>query len=181
MGIGHWAAWYRGAFLLFTFAFFLFTWNCPAQEDPFELAPPPLKFVSKDDKIRLESMVDLKAKTKLAVELMNDRIDNSEKANSDRDYDGLFRELGRFRGLVDYTLGYLGRGDQNDKRVLDSYKRLEISLRAFTARIEVIRRELPIKYEEYPRDLMKYLRDARTKALEPQFSDTVVPDVKPDR
>lgn len=170
----------RCAFLLFAISFFLFACDCPAQDDQFEPVPPPLKFVSKDDKDRLEGQIDLKAKTKLALELMDARVNSGEKLNSSGDFEGLFRELGRFRGLVDYTLGYLGRGDRDDKKVLDNYKRLEISLRAFTGRIEIIHRELPIKYEEYVRDLIKYLRDARTKALDPQFSDTVVPGVKQD-
>ena len=66
-----------------------------------------------------------------------------------------------------------------DKKVLDNYKRLEISLRSYMSRVEVIHRDLPVKYEEYVRGLMKYLRIARTKALDPQFSDTVLPGVKP--
>jgi hypothetical protein len=136
--------------------------------------------VPKDERSRLDEQVDLKAKTKLAVELMNERLASGEKFNTSGHFDDLFRELGRFRGLVDYTLGYLGKGGRDDKKVLDNYKRLEISLRSFTSRIEVIHRELPVRYEQYVRDLIRYLRDAREKALDPQFSDTVIPGAKPD-
>jgi len=165
------------AFLLFTFYFA--SLPCPAQVDEYELAPPPLKFVAKDDKERLESQADLKSRTKLALELMDARLAEGERLNSSGNFDGLFRELGRFRGLVDYTFGFLGKNDPNNKKVLDNYKRLEISLRSFMSRVEVIHRDLPFKYEEYVRGLMKYLRVARTKALDPQFSDTVLPGDKP--
>jgi hypothetical protein len=63
----------------------------------------------------------------------------------------------------------------NDKKNLDNYKRLEIGIRSFMGRLEVVRRELPIRYEKYVRDLIKYLRESRSRALEPQFSDTVLP------
>jgi len=165
------------AFLLFTFYFA--SLPCPAQDDDYELAPPPLKFVAKDDKERLESEVDLKSRTKLALELMDERLAEGERLNSTRNFDGLFRQLGQFRGLVDYTFGFLEKANESDKKVLDNYKRFEISLRSFLSRVEVIHRELPFRYEEYVRGLMKYLRDARTKALDPQFSDTVLPGVKP--
>ena len=164
---------------LFAFLLFTFYLSCPAQDGDYELAPPPLKFVAKDDKERLESQADLKSRTKLALELMDQRLAEGERLNSSGNFDGLFRELGRFRGLVDYTFGFLGKNDPNNKKVLDNYKRLEISLRSFMSRVEVIHRELPFKYEEYVRGLVKYLRVARTKALDPQFGDTVLPGDKP--
>lgn len=178
--LSHWR-YFMQASAAFAFIFFTLCFSssvCLAQED-YELAPPPLKFVTKDEKDRLEGQADLKAKTKLALELMNERLVEGERLNSAGNFDGLFRELGRFRGLVDYTFGFLGKAGSADKKVLDNYKRLEISLRSFMSRVEVIHRELPVKYEEYVRGLMKYLRVARTKALDPQFSDTVLPGVKP--
>jgi hypothetical protein len=148
-----------------------------AQDDvEYEIAPPPLKFVAKDEQARLDAEPAAKDRTKLALTFMDHRIAEAEKLNRAASFDAMFTELGRFAGLLDYTLNYLGKLDHDDKKVLDSYKRLEIAIRGHMGRLEVIRRELPIKYEKYVRDLIKNLRKARTRALDPQFSDTVLPE-----
>jgi hypothetical protein len=60
--------------------------------------------------------------------------------------------------------------------VLANLKRFEIGLRKFTPRLELIRREVPLTHEFYVRSLLKQLREARTKATEPLFGETVLPD-----
>ena len=52
----------------------------------------------------------------------------------------------------------------------------EIGLREFPPRLEAIRRDLPLEYEDYVRRLIRYLRQARTIATEPLFGDTVLPE-----
>lgn len=174
--IGHLAF----GFSLFTINFSLFT-AAAAQDDPSDMAPPPLRTVSKEEKAQLNDVVDLKNHTKLALELMNGRLTQAERCNSNNDFDGMFRELGGFHGLLDNTFEFLSKEDQNKVKVLDNYKRLELGLRAFTPRIEAIRRDLPLRYESYVRKLSQYVRDSRSKAVEPQFSNSVVPVRKPDR
>ncbi len=148
-----------------------------AQDDD-DPAPPPLKLITKDEQTRLEGQPELKERTKVAVELMRSCIDRAEKANTANDFDGIFRELGHFRALLDYTLAFLQKQDLHENRSLDNYKRLELSLRAAIPRVETIRREAPPKYEEYVHDFLKYIHDARTKAIDPMFSDTVLPTKK---
>ena len=148
-------------------------------DDPLETVPPPPALVTKEEQQQLASQPDLKAKTKMALEYMNMRLAEAERLNATNDFDGLFRELGRFRGLVDHTFGFLKRANQDDKKVLDNYKRLEMSLRSSMVRVEAIRRELPVRYEDYVHGLVKYLRMAREKALDPLFGNTVLPDGKP--
>jgi hypothetical protein len=170
------------AFGLFValFALLALAANTPAQtDDQLDSVPPPPAIVTKEERANLAAQSDLKAKTKLALEYMNTRLAEAERLNATNDFDGLFRELGRYRGLLDHTLGFLHIGNQDDKKVLDNYKRLEISLRSSMIRIEAIRRELPVRYEDYVHGLVKYLRSAREKALEPQFGTTVLPGVKP--
>ena len=162
---------------LFTFHFSLLTIN--AQDDPTDLAPPPLRTVSKDEKALLNEQSDIKVHTKLALAMMNSRLTHAEILNTNSDFEGMFRELGGFHGLLDNTLDFLGKHDTNSGKVLDNYKRLEIGLRAFTPRLEAIRRDLSLRYEDYVRQLVKYVREARTRAVEPLFSDTVVPVRKP--
>ena len=42
-------------------------------------------------------------------------------------------------------------------------------------RLELIRRDMPERYEYYVRRLLKTVRDTRAKAVEPFFSSTVLP------
>jgi len=153
------------------------TWS---QDDGLEVAPPPVKLLSKDERSLLDAKaVDLKARTKLALELMDARLDAAEKWAGGRQFDTMFNELGGFHALMDDSIEFLNRRDTGSNgKVLDNFKRLEIGLRAFSPRIEVIRRELPVRYDDYVRRLMKFVRDARTRATEPLFSDTVVPNRK---
>jgi hypothetical protein len=159
------------ALLLFTLHFSLFT-AASAQDD--ELAPPPLRTVTKEERTSLEAQANVKARTQLALVYMNDHLAAAEALNAKQDHDAMFRELGGFQGLIDNTLLYLIGSNKNDRKVLDNLKRFEIGLRGFVPRLVVIHRELPFKYEDYVRRLLAYVRNARTKALDPLFSDTVV-------
>lgn len=165
--------------LLFTVHCSLFT-QSPAQDDPPNLAPPPLKSISKQELSRLESETNLKDRTKLTLELMSARLTAAEKLRSGDDFDGIFRELGVFHGLMDNGLAYLQRRDTGSGKVLDNFKRIDIALRTFAPRLETIRREVPLSHEDYIRKLLIYVREARTKATEPLFADTVLPNRKPE-
>ncbi|MEP6947020.1 MAG: hypothetical protein ABJA02_13955 [Acidobacteriota bacterium] len=160
--------------LLIVLATCLFTSNAVAQYDPNETAPPPVKVVSKIEKSKLSSAKDIKERTKFALELMDTRISTAEQSLKSKNFDDVFSELGFFQGLLDDQLSFMIRTDNDSGRALDNFKRLELGLRGFSPRIETIRRELPLRYEPFVRSVGKYLRDARTKALEPLFSDTVV-------
>ena len=130
--------------------------------------------LTKEERTSLESLVDAKARTKAALEYMNTHLTAAESYNERHEYDTMFHELGGFHGLLDNTLLFLTKGDRTSNRMLDNLKRFEIGLRGFTPRLEVIHRELPFRYEDYVRKLIAYVRNARTKALDPLFSDTVI-------
>lgn len=148
-----------------------------AQEDEQkDTAPPPLKFVSKEETKQLNAETDIKKRTKLALDLMEVRLKKAETLNAGEKYAEMFDELGGFHALMDKALEFLDRNDNGGGKVLNNFKRVEIALRAFLPRLELIRRELPVKYEFYVRDLAKYVRRARSKAIEPFFSETVVKD-----
>lgn len=145
-------------------------------EPPDDMAPPPVKNVSKEERSQLEAESEVKERTKLALQLMDLRLKKAEELNSREEFTKMFLELGGFHGLVDNTLVFLTQVSRGDSgKVLNNFKRLEIGLRSFIPRMEIIRRELPARYEFYVRILTRYLRDARSKAIEPLFGDTVVP------
>src|SRR6266404_5930895 len=160
-------------FCLFTFYFLLS--NASAQDDPPDSAPPPLKLMSKQERASLEAQSDVKMHTRLDLDFMEARLAKAEKLTTSSDYDGMFFELGGFQGLLDNSLDFLTKHDNKSDKFLNNFKKLEIGLREFVPRLETIRREIPLKYESYVAKLVKYVRDARTKAVEPLFSNSVVP------
>jgi hypothetical protein len=145
-------------------------------EDLSQTAPPPAKTLSKEEKDLLNSQVDSKKYTKAALELMEVRMKRAEEADARDDFDGMFVELGAFHALMDHSLDFLLKKHSDGKKAFSDFKRYELGIRGFSPRMELLRRDLPIKYEYYVRVLMKYLREARSKAIDPMFGDSVVPD-----
>jgi len=167
----------RHAVMLLSFSLFIITCSLIAvsAQDDNDSVPPPVKVISKEDRAKLDAVADLKVRTKLAVDMLKLRVDAVEKLGAKEDFDGVFSELGKFRGLLDYTIGYLQKQDAKQNKTLDNYKRLELFLRSAAPRLEVIRRDLPLRYDEYVREFQIYIRDARRKVIEPLFGDTVPP------
>lgn len=170
---------FRRTFYLLLLAFCSFLTVQAQIEEPPEIAPPPLKILSRTEKSQLEAVSDIKQHTKLALELMEARLLNAEGYNAKEQYPEMFTELGSFHALVDNAIEFLNSKNDDSGKVLNNFKRIELSLRKYITRLELIRRNLPIKYELYVRKLVKYIREARTRAVEPLFDDTVVPEKKP--
>ena len=166
-------------FLIFSFVFtFATAVYTNAQElSPTEIAPPPLKILVKGEKEQLEAEADLKKRTKLALDFMEARIKQAEEFDSQNDFMQMYSELGKFQALIDYTLDFLNRNNVSGKS-LNNFKRFEIGLRAYPPRLENMRRNLPIKYEKYVRNLIQSIRETRSKAVDNFFADSVVPNVK---
>lgn len=158
---------------------FLSTFELRSQVPPQEVAPPPLKTISKEETDRLASIRDVKRRTQTALNMMSARLKNAEGFVGKDQHDEVYRELGAFHGLMDNTLEFLDGSDRDSNKVLNNYKRFEMGLRQFRPRLELIRREIPLNYEPYVRNLIGYLRDTRAKAVEPMFGDTVAPRTKP--
>lgn len=160
----------------------LFTFHpiATAQEQdyiPPDAAPPPIKALSKDEKARLTASKEVKERTKLTLEMMDARVKIAEQYLPQEQLEMVFRELGGFHALVIDALAYLASSDSNKKKQLDNFKRFEIGLRGFTHRLEMIRREMPPQREYYVRLLLREMRDARAKAVEPLFGDIKGPGV----
>ena len=143
-------------------------------DDLSRIAPPPARTLSKEEKDLLGSQSEIKKVTKVALELMESRMKKAEAADSQDNFEGMFIELGSFHALMDYTLAFLLDKHSDGKKAFNDFKRFELGLRGYTPRLELIRRDLPIKYEYYVRTLIKYLRAARSKAIDPLFDDSVV-------
>ena len=145
-------------------------------EDEFDpnAAPPPVRAMTSSERTQLDGHQGLKDRTKLALALMSSRLSNAEEFNAKSEFAAMYNELGGFHALMDDTLEFLENAPRRDK-TLDNLKRFEMTLRSFAPRLALIRREAPPEYDSYVRSLLRYLRDARSKAIEPLFGDSVVP------
>jgi hypothetical protein len=159
----------------FLFSLFIFSHISFGQNESQDTAPPPLKIISKNEQSQLNAETEVKRRTKLSLELMEARLLRAEEYGTKENYGEMFTELGGFHALMDNTIAFLNDSDTNKGKVLNNFKRVELSLRKYVTRLELIRRNLPIKYELYVRKLVKYVREARSKAVEPLFGETVLP------
>ena len=154
------------------FAIFSFQILAHAQDEiPPDAAPPPLKQLSKTEKDQLATAREVKERTKLSLELMEARVKVAEQYLPQEQFEMVFRELGGFHALIIDALEYLSGSDSDKKKVLDNFKRFEIGIRGFTLRLELIRREMPPQREYYVRLLLREMREARARAVEPLFGD----------
>ena len=151
--------------------------NAFSQEPPpDDAAPPPMKILSKGERAQLDSQEEPKRRVELALTLMNDRLRRAEEQKSVEEFKRMYDELGGFHALMDNTLEFLLRENRRTGKALGFFKKYELGLRSFAPRIELIRRDLPSEYDPYVKSLAKYLRDARSRAIEPFYGDTVVPN-----
>lgn len=162
------------AFCLFVFAF-CFPASASAQPEDVDIAPPPVKVISKEEKQQLEAEANVKKFTQIALGLMEARLKTAESQTTENNYRDALNTLGGFEILLENTLGFLSKNNTENDKVQNNLKKLELTLREQTGRLEVMRRAMPSKYAFYVQKLIKIVRAARTKAVEPLFSNTVVP------
>jgi hypothetical protein len=167
-------------FLLVAFALLAFASTTAAQEE-IEAAPPPTKIITREERSRIDSERDLKGKTRAYIDLMNTRLAAAERRSSAEEFNAMFGELGAFQALMEGCIATLQARDASGNKAFDQYKKLDITLRTFGTRIELIRRELPVRFENYMLSLMRAVRDTRSKAVDPLFADTVVPNLRSDQ
>jgi hypothetical protein len=154
-----------------------FLFAAGAQDDkPKDLVPPPLNIISKEEKSRLDAEKDVKKRTELAIALMEARLVKAAELSEKNQYKESLDELGGFQAILRNAFDFLRQNDDGKRKSLNNYKRFEITLRAFMPRLELVRRDMPVKYGYHVRTLIKYVRDARADAVEPLFGETVLRD-----
>lgn len=170
--------------LTFFSIFFLSAGNVSAQEvsatvegnlPPVNIAPPVVKTLSKEEKNALAAVTDVKARTNLALELMEARLKKAEALNTEQSFNALLVELGGFQALMDDAIKYLNSNNTGNGKVMNNFKKFEMALRAFMPRIEILRRDLPERFEYHVRTLLITVRDTRAKAVEPFYTSTILP------
>ena len=140
---------------------------------PLVSAPPPMKFVPRNERSQLSATRDAKSRTRAAIELAELRLARAEELTGMQQYDGASAELGVYQGLIEDALYSLNETKKVNKQ-RDIYKRLELSLRSHCARIEAIRRVTPNEYAVNIKAICECARKVRTEALNGFYGDTVV-------
>lgn len=170
------SGWLRASGVTFVFLILMSCEAVLAQNPiPENLAPPPVRTLTKEEKKALETVTDHKSRTKLALELMEARLRKAEELGVAESFSEAVKELAGFQALMSNTIQFLQRSNNGSGSVLNSFKRFELALRAFSPRIESIRRETPERFEYHVREVLRGLRDARSSAVEPLFGNTVLP------
>jgi len=156
-------------FLVLTFPFSVFISETFAQPEMPDSVPPPARVLAKEVKDKLLAETDEKKRVEYALLLMDSYLDASEAGITNETWESSFRELGSFHFVMDNTLDFLVRRDTGSGKIRNAFKKYEIGLRAFAPRLELIRRDLPARFEPYVFRLIKNVRETRTKAIEPLF------------
>src|SRR2546421_288098 len=101
------------------------------QMDGTPSAPPPMRYMPEDVRRRLEAERDPKARTRLSLELAEERLARvAEQAEADR-FEAATGELGGYEAVVDDAIHFLkssSPGRANNK-TRDLLKRVEMTLR----------------------------------------------------
>ena len=137
-------------------------------------APPPMRYLPEEARAKLSAVRDLKTRTRLSLELAEERITLADgHVTADR-FEEATRELGIYEALIKDAINHVqGSGPVDNKR-RDQYKRIELALRAHVPRIEGIRRNLPSQNAVYARATLDFIRGLRTEALNAFYDDTVL-------
>jgi len=112
------------------------------------------------------------------LELSEGHLTKAEELVGKEDFESMLKELGSFNAVIDEAVTFIAKNNAGGGKILSSSKKLEIGLRSYSPRLEVMRRDVPSGYEPYLRGLIKAVRNARSKAIEPFFGTTVLPQVK---
>jgi len=141
---------------------------------PSPSAPPPLRFISGNERAQLSAARDAKARLKAAVEMAQLRLLRAEQFTIDQRFTLATIELGIYQALIEDLLRFLGRQKADSNKTRDFYRLLEIELRKHGMRLEAIRRVTPTEYAMHVKAIADFADDARTNALNSFFSGTVI-------
>jgi hypothetical protein len=152
-------------------------------------APPPMRFVSRDERSQLTAARDPKARLRTSIDLAANRLTRTEEFTSAKRFDQASEELGGYLGLLDNVRGYMGSMNRDKGSTRDLYRHFEIALRAHIPRLAVMRRSTPAAYAGNLKAAEEYVRDARSDALDSFYGHSVLredqldrkPEVPPDR
>lgn len=144
-----------------------------------DVGPPPIRHIPPDVRRQLDEARDVKARTKLALELLDESLERSTAhAAADR-FEAATGELGVYEALVKEALAGVQASGRVTNKQRDLYKKIELALRSHVTRLETIRRSLPARNGVHVAATIDFVRDQRDVALNSFYDDTVIPEERP--
>jgi hypothetical protein len=137
-------------------------------------APPPLKIISAEDRTQLGDTKDTKARVRRTIELAEGYLLKAEGHTSKDQFTEASAELGKYWALIEDVLRYLSPLDHDKTKTRDLYKRLELALRAHYPRLMLMRRNTPVEFAVWIKEIEDFTRTSRTEALNSFYGHTVV-------
>jgi hypothetical protein len=161
--------------LPFLIILFLCSDNTQAQPGNQDLpAPPPMRFLSHDDRSQLAAAKDAKARIRITIELADAHLAQMEELTSRKMFDEASATLGNYMGLIEDVMHFVGEKPQDKNDTRDLYRHLDIALRAQLPRLAVMRRATPSDYSIYLKAAEEFIRDTRAEALDSFYGHTVL-------
>jgi hypothetical protein len=146
-----------------------------------EAGPPPLKYIPEEVRSRLAAAKDMKDRTKLCLALAEERLEAAAAQAEAERYEAATSELGVYEALVKDAIRFLQNSGRTTNKQRDLFKRIEMTLRAHTTKLETIRRAMPAHSGVYAQAALEFTREARAEALNSFFDDTVITDAPAPR
>lgn len=141
-----------------------------------DVAPPPMKSISRVDRAQIDRADDPKSRLKITIQLAETHLTSAESSNSQSDFPAAAAAIGRYWALVEEALDFLRDMKIDSNKTRDLYKRLELALRAHAPRLVALRRGTPAEYSVWIKEVEDFARNGRTEALNSFYGHTVFRD-----
>src|SRR6266576_6430340 len=141
-----------------------------------QAAPPPLKIVTRQDRLQLDEEKDTKDRVRLSLALAESHLASAELQTSHLNYDEAAAEAGKYWALLEDVFLFLSKQKLDSNKTRDLYKRVELTLRAHGPRLSIMRRSTPAAYAIWIKETEDFARQGRTEALNSFYGHTVVRD-----
>ena len=150
--------------------------NAVAQQprSPQMPAPPPMRFVTREERSQLTSAKDPKDRLRTSIELSRNRLSRVEDFTSQKRFDQALEELGGYLGLIDDVRAFCGGMSRDKGSTRDLYRKLDIELRAQIPRLAVARRTTPAAYAIHFKAAEEFVRETRADALDSFYGHSVL-------
>jgi hypothetical protein len=136
--------------------------------------PPPMRFVSRDERLQLTAARDAKERLRISLELVLGRLARVEEFTAHRKFDQASEELGGYLGLIQDLRIFCGGMIRDKGSTRDLYRKLEIALRAQIPRLAVVRRSTPAAYSTHVKGAEEFARETRSEALDSFYGHSVL-------
>jgi len=168
--------------ILLAIALCLFAASAHAQPRTPQLpTPPPMRFVTRDDRSQLAEIRDAKARVRLTIDLANARLTRVEGLTNEKEFERASEALGNYLGLIEDVMRYIpSLTNVNRTTTQDLYRKLDIALRGQIPRLIVMRRATPSEYSDHLKTAEEFIRDTRTQALDYFYGYSVLREKKPE-